>query len=144
MVYNSNGYHLALDALFEKEGRDTKWSKPKFLEMEYMQLEEQPLEIEVLERNVIYLSGMWKGTFSKELYEEAREKFIRDALRAGEEKVDDTIDYLVNGLACRPSTATELNELSQIYQKVSLKSDEMTSWQTVLMHVFQMHDCKYK
>jgi hypothetical protein len=51
---------------------------------------------------------------------------------------------MVNALTCRPATAAEENELSAIFNKVSLKSTELEALKTILLHIFELHDCKYK
>lgn len=142
VVYNKNGYEMAVDYLTKKAAPEL--SKETLLSKEYTEAEDTLLDRTVLEKSIIYLTGFWKGTLSDELYETALQKFIKDALLVGDDNVSNAIDYMVNLLTCRPSSATEENELLKIFNKVSLKENELSAWKTVLLHIFEMHDCKYK
>ncbi len=142
VVYNRNGYQLAVDYLSQKAPPELP--KEVLLSKEYTEGESTPLDRSVLERSIIYLSGLWKGTFSEELYEAAVQKFIKDSLLVGDDNVSNAIDYMVNLLTCRPSSAAEENELLKIFNKVSLKENELAAWKTVLLHIFELHDCKHR
>lgn len=142
VVYNKNGYQMAVDDLLKRAAPE--FSRETLLSREYTDSEDTLLERAVLERSIIYLTGFWKGVLSEELYEKAAEKFIKDALLVGDDNVSNAIDYMVNLLTCRPSTAAEENELLKIFNKVSLKENELSAWKTVLLHIFEIHDCKYK
>jgi hypothetical protein len=142
VVYNQNGYPLAADFLSRKA--PDQWPKERLLSPQYLESAEQPIERAILDKNVVYLSGLWTGEMSETLKEAGIEKFIKNALLATDEKVSDAIDYMINLLTCRPSSAAEENEFAEIFNKVSLKEDEMAAWRTVLLHLLEMHDCKYK
>ena len=143
IVYNQNGYVLATEYLSQKAAAGS-WSVEKLRDPAYLNAPEQPLERAILEKNILYLAGLWKGELSEELFAAGSEKFIRDALETASDNVDDTIDWMVNLLTSRSSSAAEENELSSIYRKVSLKSSEMDAWKTVLLHILELHDCKFK
>ena len=143
IVYNKDGYPLAVDFLVPKAQNPT-WTKQHLISNEYLTLPEELIDRPTLDKNVVYLAGLWKGEMSESLKEAGAEKFIKDALLASDEKTADAIEYMINQLTCRPSTATEENEFIDIYNKVSLKEDEMSAWKTVLLHILEMHDCKYK
>ena len=143
IIYNQNGYVLATEYLSQKGGEGV-WSLEKLRAAEYVNGPEQPVERAVLEKNIVYLAGLWKGELTPELFETSCEKFIRDSLETASENIDDTIDWMINLLTCRPSSAAEENELSGIYRKVSLKSSELDAWKTVLLHILELHDCKFK
>ena len=142
-VYNQNGYFLATEYLAQKAPTGA-WSVEKLRDPSYLDSPEEPVERAVLEKNIIYLAGLWKGDASEDIFATALEKFIRDALETASDNVDDTIDWMVNLLTCRASSAAEENELSAIYRKVSLKSTELDAWKTVLLHILELHDCKFK
>lgn len=146
VVYNQNGYELAAEYLARKGAEDSEgpWSRERLLSESYLNAAERPVERRVLEKNVVYLAGLWKGELSPELFELGAEKFIKDALEISDENVGNTIDWMINALTCRPSSADEENELLAIFQKVSLKDSELNAWKTVLLHIFELHDCKFK
>lgn len=142
VVYNRNGYELAAEYLAQhSEGR---WSLEQLLSAAYREAPEQPVGREVLEKNVVYLAGLWRGEASPESFEAGAQKFIKDALEIASENPAHAIDWMVNALTCRPASAAEENELSGIFNKVSLKSSETDALKTVLLHILELHDCKYK
>jgi len=143
VVYNQQGYPLAVNFLIQKDPHK-QWSPDRLIAPTYVEAPEQIIERPVLEKSVIYLAGLWTGEMNEALSEAGTEKFIKNALLATDERASDAIDYMVNLLTCRPSTAAEENEFTQIFNKVSLKEDEMSAWKTVLLHILEMHDCKYK
>ncbi len=143
VVYNQNGYLIAVDFLTNNE-KGTGWRKEQLLDPAYREAQEEVVERSVLEKNVVYLAGLWRGEFNAEVYEAGVDAFIKNALTASDDNISNTIDYMVNLMTCRPSTAEEENELSQIFNKVSLKADEMSAWRTVLLHILELHDCKTK
>jgi hypothetical protein len=51
---------------------------------------------------------------------------------------------MAQALLCRPSTAEEETQLTRIHNQVSLKSEEQVAFKTVLLHILEMHDCKFK
>lgn len=145
VVYNQDGYALAVDYLVKHTPEDKKaWTREELLDPAYLSKEEEMLDKSVLERNVVYLSGQSKTDVTPESIETAKVAFIKQALLASDDNAANAIDYMVNELVCRPATLTEANELLQIFAKVSLKADEMDAWKTVLAHIFELHDCKYK
>lgn len=143
VVYNRKGYPLAVNFLIQKDAQK-QWSQDRLSAPEYMEAPEQLIERAILEKSVVYLAGLWTGEMNEAVLEAGTEKFIKNALLATDERTSDAIDYMINLLTCRPSTAAEENEFTQIFNKVSLKEDEMSSWKTVLLHILEMHDCKYK
>jgi len=143
VVYNKNGYTLAVDHLTSKFP-DAQWSKERLHSKDYLEAPEEPIDRALLEKNVVYLAGLGAGEIDPFLKEAGTQKFIKDALLATDEKASDAIDYIINQLTCRPSSADEENKFLDIFNKVSLKEDEMSAWKTVLLHVFEIRDCKYK
>lgn len=146
VVYNRDGYQMAVDYLVkEKKGPENGWTPELLLSEAYRNAEATALDLRVLERNVVYLAGLWKGgEFSEQLLAAGSEKFIRDALLMADDNAGNAIDYMVNALTCRPATAEEETDLLEIYNKISLKSDEAGAWKTVLMHIFQLPECRFK
>ena len=143
VVYNKNGYHLAVDYLTHKFS-DKPWSRERLTSSEYLEAPEEPIARSILEKNVVYLAGLGAGEMDEAIVEAGTEKFIKNALLATDERASDAIDYMINQLTCRPSSAAEENQFIDIFNKVSLKEDEMSAWKTVLLHLLEMHDCKYK
>jgi hypothetical protein len=142
VIYNRNGYGLAAEYLAQKS--QGQWSAEHLLSAAYSEAPEQPVGRAVLEKNVVYLAGLWRGEASPEIFEAGANKFIKDALEIAGENPAHAIDWMVNALTCRPASAAEENELSAIFNKVSLKSSEPDALKTVLLHIFELHDCKYK
>ena len=142
VVYNRNSYALAAEYLEQKS--QGKWSREQLLAPAYREAPEQLVPKEVLEKNVVYLAGLWRGEMSPNLFEEGSAKFIKDALEIAGDNPSNAIDWMVNSLTCRPSSAEEDNDLSAIFNKVSLKATELEAWRTVLLHIFELRDCKYK
>jgi hypothetical protein len=143
LVYERTGYPLAVEFLM-KEGPRGGFTREVLLSEEYRRQEERELSREELERNVAYLAGKFRGGVSESSFEEAAVKFIENALLVGEGRVGESINYLVQGLVCRPCTAEEETRLTRIFNQVSLKSEELAAYKTVLLHVMEMHDCKFK
>ena len=142
VVYNRNGYALATDYLAQKsQGR---WSREQLLSPVYREAPEQLVAKEVLEKNVVYLAGLWRGEMSPALFEEGSTKFIKDALEIASENPSNAIDWMVSSMTCRPASAEEENELFAIFNKVSLKATELEALKTVLLHILELRDCKYK
>ncbi|MEI6872816.1 MAG: hypothetical protein WCL08_11090 [Verrucomicrobiota bacterium] len=145
VVYNQNGYKMAVDYLIQHvHPEKVDSTREKLLNPDYPTPEEELLDKSVLEKNVIYLSGSWNSPFTPEVVESSKELLIRQALLASDDDPANTIDYLVNELTCRPATVEEANELLKIFTKVSLKADEIDAWKTVLAHIFELHDCRFK
>jgi hypothetical protein len=142
VIYNRNGYALAAEYLAQKS--QGKWSLEQLLSAAYREAPEQLVARDILEKNVVYLAGLWGGEASPEVFEAGADKFIKDALEIASENPAHAIDWMVNALTCRPASAAEENELSAIFNKVSLKSSEPDALKTVLLHIFELHDCKYK
>jgi hypothetical protein len=143
MVYERTGYPFAVQFL-TKEGPRGGITRETLLSEEYRNQPERELTREDLERNVIYLAGKFRDGVPQVAFEDAAVSFIEDALRAGEGRVGESINYLVQCLLCRPSTAEEETRLTRIFNQVSLKSEELVAYKTVLLHIFELHDCKYK
>ncbi|MEY2600297.1 MAG: hypothetical protein RLZZ142_2556 [Verrucomicrobiota bacterium] len=143
LVYNQNGYSLAVNFLMQR-GPVNGLDAARLVSAEYRDQEERPVPKSVLKRNVAYLAGVYQGGETDELFEKASLKLIEDAMKIGEGYVSGAIDYLVQCLTCRPATLVEVNELSAIFNQVSRKSEDEVAWKTVLAHVMEMHDSKYK
>jgi hypothetical protein len=145
VVYNQNGYEMAVDYLASHTPPDkVTFTREQLLDPTYWGRDEALLDKSVLEKNVVYLSGLSKTDFSPQNVELGKELLIKQALLASDDNAANTIDYLVNELTCRPATLEEANDLLRLFAKVSLKADEMDAWKTVLAHIFELHDCKYK
>lgn len=143
LVYERTGYPLAVEFLM-KDGPRGQFTREVLLSEEYRNQEERQLSREDLERNVLYLTGKFRGGIPEASFDEAAAKFIEDALLVGEGRVGESINYLVQGLVCRPCTAEEETQLTRIFNQVSLKSEELVAYKTVLLHVMEMRDCKFK
>jgi hypothetical protein len=143
VVYNqNNSYPLATEYLANKSAG--KWSREHLLSAEYREAPEQLVPKDVLEKNVVYLAGLWRGEMSPEIFEQGAAKFIKDAMEIGSENPSHAIDWMVTAMTCRPATAQEENHLSAIFNKVSLKATEMDALKTVLLHILELHDCRHK
>ena len=142
VMYNRNSYALAAEYLAKhSQGR---WSVEKLLSPAYCEAPEQVVPREILEKNVVYLAGLWRGEINPTVFEVGAGKFIKDALEIASENPSHAIDWMVSSLTCRPASAAEENELSAIFNKVSLKASDTEALKTVLLHIFELHDCKYK
>jgi hypothetical protein len=142
VVYNRDGYALAAEYLAGKS--NGKWSRDHLLSPAYRDAPESLIPKEVLEKNVVYLAGLWRGEMSPALFDAGAAKFIKDALEIASENPSNAIDWMVSSLTCRPASAAEENELFGIFNKVSLKATEMEALKTVLLHILELHDCKTK
>jgi hypothetical protein len=142
VMYNRNSYSLAAEYLANKSG--DVWSVQKLLSPAYRDAPEQLVSRQILEKNVIYLAGLWRGDITPAAFEAGSSKFIRDALEIASENPSHAIDWMVSSLTCRPASAAEENELSAIFNKISLKASDAEALKTVLLHIFELHDCKYK
>jgi hypothetical protein len=146
VVYERTGYPAAVEYLI-KNDKSRKFTREMLLSEEYLRQEERPLDRAELQRNVLYLAGMLNGDetqLSEELFQEGARKFIADCLEWTDSRVGDAISLMVMSLTCRPCTAEEETNLVRIFNQVSLKADELVAYNTVLMHIFEMHDCKFK
>ena len=126
VVYNQNGYMLAVDFLTQN-GNAKGWTRDALHAPDYLEQPERDVELSVLQKNVVYLAGLWKGEgeFSEPLFEVGVEKFIKDALLVSDDNVANAIDYMITSLTCRPASASEENEMTKLFGKVSLKASEM-------------------
>ena len=146
VVYERTGYPAAVEYLI-KNGKNPGFSRETLLSEAYLRQEERPLDRAELQRNVLYLAGMLNREateLSEQLFQEGARKFIADCLEWTDGRVGDTISLMVMALTCRPCTAEEETSLVRIFNQVSLKADELGAYNTVLMHIFEMHDCKFK
>ena len=146
VVYERTGYPAAVEYL-TKGTKNPEFSREVLLSEAYMRQEERALERSDLQRNILYLAGMWgrdSSELSEELFQEGVKKFIADCLEWTDGRVGDTISLMVLALTCRPCTAEEETSLVRIFNQVSLKAEDLAAYTTVLMHVFEMHDCKFK
>ena len=146
VVYERTGYPAAVEYLV-KNGKNPEFTREVLLSDAYLRQEERPLDRVELQRNVLYLAGMLTGggtELSEELFQKGAQKFIADCLEWTDSRVGDAISLMVMSLTCRPCTAEEETSLVRIFNQVSLKADEFGAYSTVLMHIFEMHDCKFK
>jgi hypothetical protein len=146
VVYERTGYPAAVEYLV-KNGKNPEFTREVLLSDTYLRQEERPLDRVELQRNVLYLAGMLNGggtELSEELFRKGAQKFIADCLEWTNSRVGDAISLMVMSLTCRPCTAEEETSLVRIFNQVSLKADEFGAYSTVLMHIFEMHDCKFK
>ncbi len=145
VVYNKDGYNLAVEFLVKKAPA-AEWTKVRLTSPEYLEASARVIDRGTLEKNIVYLAGLWPGEaeFTESLIAEGTDKFIKNALLASDENASNAIDYMINLMTCRPSTADEENELFQIFNKVSMKDDELSAWKTVILHILEMPDCKLK
>ena len=146
VVYERTGYPAAVDYL-TKGAQNPAFPRELLLSEGYMNQAERPLERTDLQRNILYLAGMWKrdaAELSEELFQEGVKKFIADCLEWTDGRSGETISLMVLSLTCRPCTAEEETSLTRIFNQVSLKAEDLAAYTTVLMHVFEMHDCKFK
>ena len=142
VVYNRNGYALAAEYLAQKSRG--AWSRDHLLSSAYREAPDRLVPREILEKNVVYLAGLWRGEMSPGLFEAGSAKFIKDALEIASENPSNAIDWMVSSMTCRPASAEEENELFGIFNKVSIKATEMEALKTVLLHILELRDCKYK
>jgi hypothetical protein len=142
VVYNRNGYPLAAEYLAQKSRGE--WSRDHLLSSAYREAPDQLVPKEILEKNVVYLAGLWRGEMSPALFDVGSTKFIKDALEIASENPSNAIDWMVSSMTCRPASAEEENELFAIFNKVSIKATEMEALKTVLLHILELRDCKYK
>jgi hypothetical protein len=142
VVYNRNGYALAAEYLAQKSRG--AWSRDHLLSSTYREAPDHLVPREILEKNVVYLAGLWRGEMSPALFEAGSAKFIKDALEIASENPSNAIDWMVSSMTCRPASAEEENELFGIFNKVSIKATEMEALKTVLLHILELRDCKYK
>ena len=142
VMYNRNSYALAAEYLAEKSGG--KWSVEQLMSAAYREAPEELIPRQTLEKNVLYLAGLWRGELSPAIFDAGSTKFIKDSLEIASDNPAHAIDWMVSSLTCRPTSAAEENELSALYSKVSLKASETEALKTVLLHIFELHDCKYK
>jgi hypothetical protein len=143
LVYERRGYPHAVEFL-TKEGPRGGFTREMLLSEDYRNQPERLVPREDLERNVLYLTGKLRAGETEGSFDEAAAKFVEDAMLAGEGRVGETINYMAQALLCRPSTAEEETQLTRIHNQVSLKSEEQVAFKTVLLHILEMHDCKFK
>jgi hypothetical protein len=144
IVYNKNGYQLAVDWLVNN--KQYKWNIPKeyakilLLSNDYQQLPKVPLDRKQVRKNLLYVVGMDQEP-TIENVETAKLSLIKMAIESGGSE-SEIMDYMANSLMCRNTNLEESNILSKIF-KESSKSEEAT-WLDILNAILEFEDVKTK
>lgn len=142
-VFNQNGYQMAVQQL--TGGLETNgWKAADLLSVGYREQAMREVGETVLQRNVVYLAGMAEIEVNEEVFEKGANLFTEQAIRAGEGDARHAVDYMVNALLCRPMSASEENEMMELYNVLSRKNEERDVFRTLLTHILRMPDCRYK
>ena len=137
LVYNSNGYQLAVASLVNNPKYNNKFSKDFLLSEEYKNLPKKLFSYEQLIKNIMFLVGMDINTSqTTENITIAKTKLINNAILCSDGD-SQTIDYICNSLMCRDANIVEANYLLK-YLKV------YDNWMNVLDEILKFEDvCKY-
>jgi len=144
LVYNKNGYSMAIDWLLNN--KQYKWNISKeyakilLLSKEYQHLPKMKLNQLQLRKNLLYVVGMNEEP-TIENVEIAKLSLIKMAIESGGTE-SEIIDYMANSLMCRNTNLTESNILGKIIRESS--KDENGTWLDVLNTILEFEDVKTK
>lgn len=144
LVYNKNGYELAVDWLITN--KNYKWNIPKeyakilLLSKEYHHLPKMLLNQLQIRKNLLYVVGM-NEIPTIENVEIAKLSLVKMAIECGGTETE-VMDYMANSLMCRATNLEENNILSKII-KESSKSENDT-WLDVLNTILEFEDVRTK
>ncbi len=144
LVYNKNGYKLAVDWLITN--KQYKWNIPKeyakilLLSTDYKQLPKTPLDRKQVRKNLLYVVGMDEEP-TVENVEIAKLSLIKMAIESGGSE-GEIIDYMANSLMCRATNIEESNKLNKIIRESSKKEED--TWLDVLNTILEFEDVKTK
>lgn len=137
LVYNSNGYQLAVSSLANNPKYNNKFTTDFLLSNEYKNLPKKLISYEQLIKNIMFVVGMDINSIqTPENIIIAKTKFINNAILCSDGD-SQTIDYICNSLMCRDANIVECNYLLK-YLKIS------NNWMDVLDEILKFEDvCKY-
>jgi len=140
VVYNNNGYEIAVDYLFGRY--NTRLVKEYVLSDAYKNQPFRLISETDLNKNLLYVVGMKEDVTSSSI-QKARDILIAHAI-ASSDNVDETIDYLCNTLMSRSSNLQENNILSHKFKDACILSNEQTAWLLIVDSILMLHDVHYK
>jgi hypothetical protein len=144
LVYNNNGYELAVDWLITN--KNYKWNIPKeyakilLLSKEYHHLPKMVLNQLQVRKNLLYVVGMDEDP-TIENVEHAKLRLVKMAIECGGTETE-IMDYMANCLMCRSTNLEENNVLSKIIKESS--KDENDTWLDVLNTILEFEDVRTK
>ncbi len=144
LVYNTEGYKLAVDWLIQN--KDYKWNIPKeyakilLLSKEYHNLPKMLLDKLQIRKNLLYVVGMDQEP-TVENVEIAKLSLIKMAIESGGSETE-IMDYMANSLMCRSTNLEENNTLSKIVKES--RKNENDTWMDVLNAILEFEDVKTK
>ncbi len=144
LVYNKNGYELAVDWLITN--KSYKWNIPKeyakilLLSNDYQHLPKIPLDRNQIRKNLLYVVGMDEEP-TIENVEIAKLSLIKMAIESGGSE-SEIMDYMANSLMCRNTNLEENNILGKIIRESS--KNENDTWIDVLNTILEFEDVKTK
>lgn len=142
VVYNTNGYQLAVDHLTSHY--NTCLTRKHMMSSEYVSSTPVMISIVQLKRSVLYLAGMLRNDIDVEQeFSQGKQCLINQAL-ACTTSVDDAIDYICNMLMSRVSTAQENNMLVRKLRDVEALSNEQRAWTAVIDEILCLQDVRTK
>ncbi len=144
LVYNKNGYELAVDWLIMN--KNYKWNIPKeyakilLLSKDYLHLPKMLLNQLQIRKNLLYVVGMNQEP-TIENVEVAKLSLVKMAIESGGSETE-IMDYMANSLMCRSTNLEENNALSKIIRESS--KNENDTWSEVLNAILEFEDVKTK
>ena len=144
LVYNKNGYELAVDWLIMN--KNYKWNIPKeyakilLLSKDYLHLPKMKLNQLQIRKNLLYVVGMNQEP-TVENVEVAKLSLVKMAIESGGSETE-IMDYMANSLMCRSTNLEENNALSKIIRESS--KNENDTWSEVLNAILEFEDVKTK
>ena len=144
LVYNKNGYELAVDWLIMN--KNYKWNIPKeyakilLLSKDYLHLPKMKLNQLQIRKNLLYVVGMNQEP-TVENVEIAKLSLVKMAIESGGSETE-IMDYMANSLMCRSTNLEENNSLSKIIRESS--KNENDTWLEVLNAILEFEDVKTK
>lgn len=143
IVYNKNGYELAVKYVLQQERSNTCFNKYSFeylCSQEYKTKPFKPLSKAELDKCIVYIAGDFiTDKITKQEVETSLSKIINHSSNESFDVLN-RIDYICNLLMSRNTNIQEANNLLQNFKTYNEQYIEDTVWLLIVADILQLHD----
>lgn len=144
MVYNTNGYEMAIDWLMNHKDYGcfghVVYTKEYLMSNQYKHAKKSKIEKTQVYKNLIYVTGS-KMEITPENIRSASLKLIKNVVACRSSDTD-IIDYMCESLMGRTSNLEEINKLTKLVK--NSKKNETQTWLDVLDEILELEDVNSK
>lgn len=132
VVYNNNGYEMAVDHLISKYA--PQCTKQQLMSDEYIHQHPRDISVVILRRSLLYSVGL---NPNKDTLQQGKDRLLNISLACADNE-SDVIDYMCNIMMSRTANVEESNKLLQLFRNACALSNENTAWMRVIDEIMNL------